>query len=334
VKKVTASSTTVDRRGFLRGAAAGGAAGAVVAVLWTLAAGEVRAQSGGGLYVSQELGVNWTPSLAMEGSANDFGSICDEYVNPFTDLMPAFCSDPASPFTAWTNTFAGAGGILAGGAVGYGFGDTGRLRVELEYFFRETVHNETSAVQSRGRVTVAKFDGEVVAADDRIGSVTSHNLFGNLYFDFANRGRVTPFVGVGVGVGFTTVDHGELWLRNTDPDLITSVIQYFPADRLDDLRVVQQNLASTASVVQTELADRLFGYQVLFGLDYALTESVSFGIKGRRAAFGTFTDSSALDRLRSHPSNKRRDGSEPVTSTFVFDGIALYGIGVHLRYRF
>ena len=73
---------------------------------------------------------------------------------------------------------------------------------------------------------------------------------------------------------------------------------------------------------------------MLFGLDYALTESVSLGIKGRRAAFGTFTDSSALDRLRSHPSNKRRDGSEPVTSTFVFDGIALYGIGVHLRCRF
>ena len=274
---------------------------ALVAASWILAADEGRAQSGGGLYVSQELGINFTPSLGMEGDANDFGSICDEYVNPFTELMPVFCSAPDSPFTAWTNTFDGGGGILAGGAVGYGFGDAGRLRVELEYFFRETVHNETSAAQGSGRVTVAKFDGEVVAADGRIGSVTSHNVFANLFVDFANRSRVTPYVGVGVGVGFTSVDHGVSWLRNNDPDLITSVIRYFPEDRLDDLRMVQQNLASTASVGQTELADRLFGYQMLFGLDYAVTESVSLGFKGRRTAFGTFTDSTALDWLRSHP---------------------------------
>lgn len=306
----------------------------MVAALWILAAGEVRAQSGGGLYVSQELGINFTPSLGIEGDANDFGSICDEYVNPFTDLMPAFCSDPDSPPTAWTNTFTGAGGILAGGAVGYGFGDAGRLRVELEYFFRETVHNETSAVQSSGRVTVAKLDGEVVAADERIGSITSHNVFGNLYFDLANRSRVTPYVGIGAGFGFMNVDHGQLWVRNSDPDLITSVVRYFPQDRLNDLRIVQQNLAATATSGQTELTDRLLGYQVLFGLDYELTESVSFGVKGRRAAFGTFTDSSAVDRLRSHPSNKRLDGSEPVTYRFMTDGIALYGVGVHLKYRF
>ena len=306
----------------------------MVAASWILAADEGRAQSGGGLYVSQELGINFTPSLGIEGDANDFGSICDEYVNPFTDLMPVFCSDPDSPLTAWTNTFDGAGGILAGGAVGYGFGDAGRLRVELEYFFRETVHNETSAAQGSGRVTVAKFDGEVVAADGRIGSVTSHNVFANLFVDFANRSRVTPYVGVGVGVGFTSVDHGVSWLRNNDPDFITSVVQYFPEDRLDDLRIVQQNLASTASVGQTELADRLFGYQMLFGLDYAVTESVSLGFKGRRTAFGTFTDSTALDWLRSHPSNKRRDGSEPVTYRFMTDGIALYAVGVHLKFRF
>ena len=88
--------------------------------------------------------------------------------------------DPGSPRTAWANAFGGAGGIPAGGAVGYGFGDAGRLRVELEYFFREAAHNEASPVQGRGGVTVAKLDGEVVSAEDRIGSVTAHGLFANV----------------------------------------------------------------------------------------------------------------------------------------------------------
>ena len=123
----------------------------------------------GGLYMSHELGLNLTPALAVAADANDYGSICDEYINPFMDLMPAFCGDPGSPRTAWTNAFEGAGGVLAGGAVGYGFGDAGRLRVELEYFFREAAHNEASPVQGRGGVTVgqARRRGGVGRGPDR-----------------------------------------------------------------------------------------------------------------------------------------------------------------------
>ena len=102
--------------------------------------------------------------------------------------MPTPSGDPGSPRTAWTNAFRGAGGVLAGGAVAT-FGDAGRLRVELEYFFREAAHNETSPVQGRGGVTVAKLDGEVVSAEDRIGSVTAHGLFANVQLDLASRHR-------------------------------------------------------------------------------------------------------------------------------------------------
>ena len=272
-----------------------------VAMLAALVPGEARAQSGSGFYLSQELGVNFTPALDIEVVApNAPGSICDEHLNPFTDLMPAFCSDPNAPGTAWTIAFDGAAGILAGGALGYRFTGSGRLRGELEYFYRETTHNETSAVAGSSGAAVAKLDAEVVVALDRIGSITLHNLFGNAYFDLTSRSRVTPYVGVGAGVGFTRVDHDLLWVRNSDPDLITSVAQYFPPDRQDDLRVVQQNLASTTTSNQTELGARLFGYQVLFGVDVALTESTALGVKGRRVAFGSFSDATLLDRVRSH----------------------------------
>ena len=307
---------------------------ALIAVLpVALAPSGADAQTGG-LYMSHELGLNLTPTLAVEADANDYGSICDEYINPFTDLMPAFCGDPGSPRTAWANAFGGAGGILAGGAVGYGFGDAGRLRVELEYFFREAAHNETSPVQGRGGVTVAKLDGEVVSAEDRIGSVTAHGLFGNLQLDLASFGRATVYAGGGAGLAFTRMDHGLLWVRNSDPDLITSIVEHFPPDRLDDLRVVQRNLASTATSNQTELTDRLFGYQVLAGLDYALTGSVSLGLKGRWAAFGEFADEFPLDRLRSHPPNKRLDGTEPVTNQLATGDISLFALSLNVKYRF
>lgn len=306
-----------------------------VAILCALVSREALAQSGSGFYVSQELGVNLVPTLQIDAdSPRGRGSICDEHVNPFLDLMPSFCYDPSAPGTDWSNVFDGAGGILARGAVGYRFTDAGSVRIEVEYFFRETAHNETSASEGRGGVTAAKLDGEVVVAEDRIGSVTSNNLFGNLYYDFISRSRVTPYVGVGAGVGFTSIDHGFLWVRNNDPDAIASVVPYFPADRLDDLRLVQQNLAGTTSSKQGELRDRLFGYQVLFGLDVALTEAVSVGVRGRRVAFGKFSDGGELDRLRSHISSNRLDGSDPITTVITTGDLVLYGISLSLKYQF
>ena len=206
--------------------------------------------------------------------------------------------------------------------------------MELEYLFRETAHNETSPIEGRGGVAVAKLGGEVVEAVDRIGSVTSHNLFANLYLDFINRSRFTPYVGFGVGVGFTRMDHGLLWVRNSDPRQITSIAGYFPADRQNDLQIVQANLASTTSSNQTELSDSLFGYQAVIGFDYALTESVSIGLKGRHTIFHAFEDSSDPDRLRGHISSNNLDGSDPVIYTIKTDDIDMFAIGLSLKYRF
>ena len=72
---------------------------------------------------------------------------------------------------------------------------------------------------------------------------------------------------------------------------------------------------STASSLQTELADRAFGYQAVFGVDYALSGSVAIGVKGRRTVFRGFSAETGLDRLRSHAPTNRRDGSDPLTTT-------------------
>ena len=46
-------------------------------------------------------------------------------------------------------------------------------------------------------------------AEDRIGSLSSQNVFAHAYVDFPGRSRVTPYVGAGVGIGLTKLDYGE-----------------------------------------------------------------------------------------------------------------------------
>ena len=48
-------------------------------------------------------------------------------------------------------------------------------------------------------------------------------------------------------------------------------------------------LPDRTSSAQTVLSDTLFGYQVLFGVDYALTEALLLGVKGRWVNFQFFS---------------------------------------------
>ena len=49
--------------------------------------------------------------------------------------------------------------------------------------------------------------------------------------------------------------------------------------------MINQNLAGTASFEDTTLSDTLWGFQFLFGVDYAMTDAVSLGLKGRYVMF-------------------------------------------------
>ena len=303
--------------------------GVMTIAAWVLASGFARA--GSGFYLSSEMGANFTPNVDINGTGYDGPSDCDEYINPLAPQDPK-CA--AQGITQWMSNADGASGILAGVAVGYRLRgrDPGGLwdhfRLELEYFYRESEYNQTSPVSATGGAAFAKADGELQRAEDWIGSLTSHNLFGNLYFDFINDSRFTPYVGFGAGAGFTNVDYGSLWARTNDPDRITT-----GSDR-SNAEVIRQNLAGTTSSVRTELSDTLFGYQIVFGVDYALTESVSLGAKGRWVNFGPFSDTVVWNPLRSHPPNRRRDGSQPVFGRVETDDISLFGVTLNLKYHF
>ncbi len=300
-------------------------------------------QADSGFYISGDLGVNFAEGVDTAGSSNDRASVCDEFINPnFATVMQTSgyenvnCTGPNRGATGgWENKFDNATGILAGAALGYSFSNrysnspVDGFRIEIEYFYRQSEYDETSDIPGASGESGDKLMQEIVQAIDRIDSITSHNLFGNLYYDFVNTSRFTPYIGVGGGIGFTDVEYGSVWARNDDPDRITT------GEGLPNADMIRQNLAKTVSVAQTSLSDTLFGFQVLFGVDYAFTEAMSLGLKGRWVRFDSFRDDGIVwDPLRSHVPNIRRDGSEPVSGKFEIDDMEFLGVSLNMKYLF
>ena len=299
-----------------------------VAVGLLFVAGVAQAE----FYIGGNFGVGSASGPELEGHDNDRGGVCDEFINPLFTDVPG-CTDPRRPGDSWMTEFDRTTDLLAGAAAGYRFPTRGtrpsRFRLEMEYFHRNSAFDASADVRFGAGASefAADLAGEVVLAEDRLGSIAGHNLFGNFYFDFINRSRFTPYVGIGVGVAFTEVGYGAFGLLNNDPARIAS------AADLPNAGEVRRNLAGTVVRERADLNDTVRGYQLLFGVDYALNESTSFGVKGRWVAFDTFSGGGTWDQLRSHASALRLDGSEPVAYEIKLDNLKLLGVSLELKYQ-
>ena len=298
---------------------------AVVLAVLALAAAPALAQTGGGFYLSSELGINFAPGFDFFGNSTDQGSVCDPFINP--DAGSRAAAGCPTMGTGWKSVFDGGRGMVGGVAVGYRLGGgpdrlLNGLRIELEYVFRESVYDQTSPILSRTGVARDKLSDEIYRAEERIGSLTSHNVFGNLYYDFATSSRLTPYVGFGAGFGATDLDNGRIWARNHDWRQINTARDLPNGDE------VRRNLAGTTSSLHGNNRDTMVGYQLLLGVDVALSEAVSVGLKGRWAHFGTMRFEGTLDMLRSH------DVPDGYVTRREVDGITWVAVSANLKYRF
>ena len=289
-------------------------------------AGAAGAESG--FYVRMDLGAHAGPDVLLQVGDNDRPSRCDGFVNPEYAALPG-CTAPDRSIDAvdrWSSRFDGATGLFAGAAVGYRFSP--RLRMEAEYFFRHAALDESSDIVAPSGVPyVDLFGPELPRAEERLGSTRAHNAFVNLIVDFP-RGRVAPYVGVGAGVADASIEYHSHWARAGDPALIET------AAGLPNEEEVRRNLAGTVTLAQSTLRDRLTGYQVLLGLAVDLSESVAFDAKARWARFSDLEDGGSYVRLRSHDSNLRVDGSEPVVYRTGTADTGFFAVTVGLRYGF
>ena len=280
-------------------------------------------------YFSTGFGMNAASELESMrfGTGGLGGSICDEYINPRYDELPE-CAGPLIPGgNVFVTLFDRVAGVLGGTAVGYRAG--GWFRGELEYYYRESPYNQTSLIRRPSGEVSERTSGDLARAREHVYSLTSHNLFGNIYFDFDTGSRFTPYVGLGVGVGLTDLDNSRVLTRFLDPAAFTNIPDHVP-----NAEEIRRNLAGTTTMVVTTETDTMAAYQLLFGTDLALSEPVSLGFRGRWVWYGSFKGSGVLDQLRSHPPNYRRDGSIPLRYTRTIEGVQMVGVTVELKYDF
>ena len=280
--------------------------------------------------VSSDLGIGFAPGMDLFGGDNDRAARCDGFVNPRYAEWPG-CTDPNRGTGAvddWRNDFDGAEGLLAGAAVGYRFSD--RWRAEVEYLFSESRHNEASPIQDPSGVPfIDRFGAELPRAEERIGSVTMHGLFANVFRDVPVTARFSLHFGVGAGAGRAEIDYGALWARSLDPASVRTAAGLVNEDE------VRRNLAGTVTSVNASPSATLVGYQLLAGADYRLTDALTLGLALRWTRFEEFArEGGPYDRLRSHASNLRTDGSEPVSWRIATEDVEFVGATLRLGYEF
>ena len=297
----------------------------------------VHAWAKDGWYMGMDLGFAMAPDVAVAGRDNDVGTLCDKVINP-----DAFNPDPSTPLDCtrdgsegdtWTNPFDGGTGILAGFSLGYRLGS---FRGEGEYFYRTTTHDSRSDTRGLAPSIQRKVGEELEILDGRVDDVLSHNFFANLYYDFHTNSRFTPYVGVGVGVAQVSLDYFSRWKRHTDPAKITTFndknSQNVPCQPDPMSMGLCSRLAGTTTIADRKLTDTLFGYQILAGVDYRVSDPVSIGLKFRWADFGEFEGGSEWDQLRGHDSHNGDDVR--VRYKVTTDDIQFWGLSLNLKYAF
>ncbi|MCY4420933.1 MAG: outer membrane beta-barrel protein [Gammaproteobacteria bacterium] len=281
-----------------------------------------------GVYVGAEFGVVNAKGLSSDLSGVNHPTVCDQLLrdnDPATDDRVVDLSDPAcnvggTPQILTSNSFDLGKELLGGISVGY---VQERFRVELEYSHRVYDGSDSSLWRIPGSNTpLASKNNEVSEIDppsERISNFDAHQLFVNAYYDFLNTSRWTPYLGAGFSWARTRFDYSTRFLRKT-------IAQGYPSDK-------PPAAAGTLSYWDTRVSETLFGYQLLGGLDYALSDDVSIGIKARWADFEDFSHTGVWDLIRSHEP-VQADGLTPWGSTLEFDDVEYWAVSFVVKFTF
>ena len=280
-----------------------------------------------GFYAGLEMGRAHASPLTSSVTGVNHPTRCDRLLYPASTSPSA--SDEAcraSTPTILRNAFNPGGGIGSGLLVGY---RAARVRVEVEYLTRSQ-GPATAAVGATTNVVLQGKDTEW--SDDQpprewIRGYAAHQIFANAYYDFPNESPWTPYVGGGLGVAITTLNYAIQFIRKPDAEYLR--IDFEP----DWPDAAKRAAAGTLSSLDTMVRQAAFGFQLLAGADYALTEHTSVGVTGRWAHSVSLHDEATWDLIRSH-TPVQADGVTPFDTTQRFKGISYLAVTVGLKYYF
>ncbi len=306
----------------MRHATHGLAVAVLVAVATVVATAAAADEAGRGFYFGADLGVSVARSLESTRTNVGIPTNCDQWLDPIViggeqlPLPAERCQPRNLPSSA--SEFDLGAGVLAGVHIGYT--GLGPIRIEAEYFHRWQGGEKVSLF-----VPGDPKQREFSVRDEEIGGLRADNFFANLYYDFPDLGAsaFTPYVGVGVGASRVEMDYSATSIRRGEEALRA----------LDPPR--HSGAANKVSHASETLSDWLWGYQLMAGLDYALTERRLLTAKFRYgSALGDFRDDgNAWRSLRGHASTVAPGGA-PVHYGISAPLLSFWAVSLGLKFFF
>ncbi len=280
-----------------------------------------------GFYVGIELGLTHAASMGSPLSGISQSTRCDRILYEqamMTSKIPPDAKCPPIPkdpiYTADFEPGIGFAGALSAGYT------LDNLRFEVEYLHRRQ-GDDSSLLPGTTDVTRDKDSEWLQPPSAGISDFQANQLFVNVYYDFRNDSPWTPYLGAGLGWARTSLRYENLYIRKSGQAYLDAVSgQDWPDE-------VKLQAAGTTSYLNTRINKNLFGFQFLGGLDYALTEQVSIGLKGRWARFQNIRHNAVWNKIRSHEP-VLADGVTPYRVRIKLDNVQYWGMTIGLKYHF
>ncbi len=280
-----------------------------------------------GFYFGLQLGAAFPTPVQSARSYISHPTRCDVLLYPPSVSPPIedpACLDISPGITS--NRFDPGAGLAAGFMLGHA---VSRLRFEVEYLSTspgsaEAPIGETTSTALRGKTSEWNTDEPPY---EWIGDHTVRQAFANVYYDFRNGSRWTPYAGAGVGWAAVDMNYYLQFVRRPEAEYLQ--IEFDP----DWPDVAKRAAAGTVSILDTYVRQIVLGYQALAGVDYALSEHTSLGVALRWARFDDVEHEALYDTVRSH-APVLADGVTPWNNELTFSGGGYQGLTVNLKYHF
>ena len=312
-----------------------------VCILGSASVASAEEQSRRGFYVGIDLGLTHAASMGSPLSGISQPTRCDSILyqqateterqqamktnreaRTFRPPTDAQCTS-TTPKTIYTADFDPGIGFAGALSAGYTLDN---LRFEFEYLHRRQ-GDDSSLLPGTTDVTRGKGREWLHPPSAGISDFQANQLFLNVYYDFRNDSPWTPYLGAGLGWARTSLRYENLYIRKNGQAYLDAVSgQDWP----DEVKLAA---AGTVSYLNTRINKNLFGFQFLGGLDYALTERVSIGLKGRWARFQNIRHNAVWNGIRSH-APVLADGVTPYRVRIKLDNVEYWGMTLGLKYHF